>query len=138
VTEDVDRVRQVDEPRLVGGPSDVQRLERREDLDVALDQVGEPEQQQSTLGAGELRPAASVELRQRRGDRVVDVLLGRRRDGREMFLARGGDHVERGAVGGFAPGSADEQARRNNGYLDSTHRKRAHRASRLVFSTTYI
>ena len=41
MAEDVDGARQVDEARLVGRAPDVEALERRQELDVAFDEIAE-------------------------------------------------------------------------------------------------
>jgi hypothetical protein len=100
---------EVDHPRLERRPPDVVGLERREDLDVALDQVGEPVEQAPAIGRRELRPRPAVELRAGRGDRRVDVGLAGRGDLGDGLLGRGRDDGEGRAVGRVAPLAADEQ-----------------------------
>ena len=130
VPDDVDDVGQVDHLGLERGTTDVERLERGERVDVALDGVGEPVEEQPTIAAVHLRPFAAVDLRARGGDRGVDVRLAGRGDGRQVILGRGCHDLERRAVCGVAPRSVDEQLRGHPRHLDSAdpirHMRRGH------------
>ena len=102
-------MRQIDEPRLVGRASHVEPLERGEELDVSLDRIGEPEQEEPPLGAGQTRPGAAVHLRTGGRNRCCDVVLGRGGDGGEVLLARRRNDIEGAAVGGVLPATTDEE-----------------------------
>ena len=83
---------------------------RRELVAVALDQVGEAEQDGAALARREARPRARLERAARGGDGAVDVLGVAGGDVEDGLARHGADARERRAGGGVDEGAVDEGA----------------------------
>ena len=90
--------RALEEAQKDGFSGDFQRLECHEALGLALDELGEADQQTPAVRPRDPRPRPTVELASRGGDRGVDVLRPGGRGRCDPLLGRWVDEIERGAV----------------------------------------